>query len=253
MTVLPARAEQQNPVRYLPSITERERLSDIVCSGTILETYTTGREVKIESLQGSQSIAVAQVDRVFKGVLNTGIIRFEYYGLGHVTGSEYLSPPIASFHAGVRYAIFLKGQPPDLMVTIPLYMTEIQLAPKPSQPAASKVSPHRALACELLLAVQSAPGTVGTMGLHPERMATHYFDWAEELIGKQTIPLVEPFLKSSDPLVRYQAAWWLSFRKLNGAVMNMLESTMRDENLEAWARDGARNRLRDIREGRWVP
>jgi len=77
--------------------------------------------------------------------------------------------------------------------------------------------------------------------------------WTEESIGKQAIPLVEPFLSSSNPLIRYQAAWWLSFRQVNSAVMNELNNTMRDEGIEEWARSGLRERLGDMAAGRYVP
>jgi hypothetical protein len=102
------------------------------------------------------------------------------------------------------------------------------------------------LAKELVSAVQSAPDTIG-------RLATHYYSWTEELIGKQAIRLVEPFLSSSDPLIRYQAAWWLSFRQVNNAVINELNNAMRDVSIEEWARSGARERLGDMAAGRYVP
>ena len=86
----------------------------------------------------------------------------------------------------------------------------------------------------------SAPTTIG-------RSADYYFSWAEELLGKKTVPLVQPFLKEADPLVRYQAAWWLSFRDVNDPVVAILINTMRDQTIEAWARSGAEQRLRDMR------
>ena len=102
------------------------------------------------------------------------------------------------------------------------------------------------LAKELFFAIQFAPDTIG-------RSAATYFSWVEELIGKEAIPQVEPFLNSADPLVRYQAAWWLSFRKVDAAVLDELKKTSQDHNVEEWARSGASERLRDMAEGRYLP
>jgi len=123
---------------------------------------------------------------------------------------------------------------------------EIRLAPRGLMSDESNVDLSQVLAKELVTAVQYEPETIG-------RSATHYYSWAEELIGKQAIPLVEPFLSSSNPLIRYQAAWWLSFRQVNSAVMNELNNAMRDEGIEEWARSGARERLGDMAAGRYVP
>ena len=123
---------------------------------------------------------------------------------------------------------------------------EIRLAPRGLMFHESNVDLSQVLAKELVTAVQSAPETIG-------RSATRYYSWTEDLIGKQAIPLVEPFLSSSNPLLRYQAARWLSFRQVNSAVMNELNNAMRDEGLEEWARSGARERLGDMAAGRYVP
>jgi hypothetical protein len=100
----------------------------------------------------------------------------------------------------------------------------------------SKPAPALALARELVFAIESAPQTIG-------RTATHYFSWVEELIGKKRVPFVAPFLDSIDPLVRYQAAWWLSFRQVDATVMNELKYAEKDESIEEWARSGARGTL----------
>jgi hypothetical protein len=161
---------------------------------------------------------------------------FNYYRLV-ARSADYFGPPDADFESGVRCAIFLKGPESDLHTAIPLYQMEVQLSPQShSQPHRSPLS---ALAQELLLAVQSAPTTIG-------RSADHYFSWAEDLVGNKIVPQVEPFLKESDPLVRFQAAWWLSFRKPNDTVVAILLTTGNDQTIEAWARSGAVQRLRDM-------
>jgi HEAT repeat protein len=139
----------------------------------------------------------------------------------------------------------LRRHDSDLEVAVPVYQMEIAIA-SPNHAGIPVGMPELALANELVSAIQSGPETIG-------RMAATYSSWAEELIGKQALPLVEPFLKSNDPLVRYQAAWWLSFRKVDAAVVGELKKTFLDQNVEEWARSGARERLSDMAAGRYVP
>lgn len=233
------------PNKYLPSIQERQRYSDIVCSATIVKTYATNSVKQSEGKARSEWIAEAHVDRVFKGFLSSQSIAFKYYGRGAGT-ADYFGPPYADFRPGNRYVLFLRGQGSNLSVTIPFYRMEIEVSPQRSPFDKSKLAPDLALAQELVFAIESAPQTIG-------RAATHYFSWVEEIIGKNSIPLVEPFLKSRDPLVRYQAAWWLSFRQVDASVMNELKHTEQDGSVEEWARSGARDRLRDMAEGKYVP
>jgi hypothetical protein len=54
-------------------------------------------------------------------------------------------------------------------------------------------------------------------------------------------------------LIRYQVAWWLSFRELDSKVIDELTSAMHDESLAEWARSGARDRINDIAQGKWLP
>jgi hypothetical protein len=114
------------------------------------------------------------------GAVSSQIIHFNYHRLVP-RSADYFGPPNAHFESGVRYAIFLKGRESDLHTAIPLYQMEVQLS---RRSLLLSLSPHRsplsAFAQELLLAVQSAPATVG-------RSATHYFSWAEELFGNETL------------------------------------------------------------------
>jgi hypothetical protein len=242
IALLPARAQELAPNKFLPQFKERGRYSEIICSATIVKTSPAGSPIRLQGREVSQRTAVARVGHVFKGTLKPKIIEFKYYG--YIPTPE-LSPPMADFRAGIRYILFLKRHDSDLEVPVPAYQMEIELA-STSKADYSMGTPELALATELVSAIQSAPDTIG-------RIADKYFSWAEELIGKQTIPLVEPFLNSSAPLVRFQAAWWLSFRKVDATVVDELKKTAQDENVEEWARSGARDRLRDIAEGRYVP
>ena len=73
--------------------------------------------------------------------------------------------------------------------------------------------------------MKTKPKTLG-------RGATHYFDWAEEVVGKNAVPAVESFLVSDDDLVRYQAAWWLSFREITDPVINVLVDTSNNSSVD---------------------
>src|SRR5262249_10495646 len=166
------------------------------------------------------------IDRVFKGTLDSDVIEFKYYGYIPPPGVvNTLTPAMADFRPGIRYVIFLNRHGLDLEVSIPAYRMEIELAPGRPTLDESNFDSYQVLEKELISAIGSDPDTIG-------RSATHYYDWIEELIGKQAIPLAEPFLNSSDPLIRYQAAWWLSFRQVNNAVINELNNAMRDVCIE---------------------
>jgi len=66
-TILSAHAADIRPNTYLPSIQDRERYSDIVCSATILKTHATGNVEQFAGEERSEWVAEARVDSVFKG------------------------------------------------------------------------------------------------------------------------------------------------------------------------------------------
>jgi hypothetical protein len=123
---------------------------------------------------------------------------------------------------------------------------EIQLGPKLSSEAASVPPSLAGIAEELFDSIKSQPKTLG-------RAATHYFSWAEEVVGKNAVSAVESFLVSDDDLIRYQAAWWLSFREITNLVINILLDTSNNSSVETWARSESERRLEDIHKGNWVP
>jgi hypothetical protein len=230
--------------KFLPRITERKQYAEIVCSATVVETLAAGSPVKLQGKDSSQRIAVANVDHVFKGTLDQQRIEFKYYG--HippkgVTEDVYL--PTADFRAGTRYIIFLKRMGSGLEVAVRPYQMEIAIAPSAPPNAGRNAHTDMDLANELIFAIQS--------GI--TRFPGGYFDWTEELIGKEAVGRVQPFLNSSDPEIRYGAAWWLSFRKLDAAVMNELRQAAQNHDVQEGERSGAKERLRDIAEGRYVP
>jgi hypothetical protein len=242
IALLPARAQELAPNKFLPQIKEREHYSEIIWSATIVKTSPPGNAFRLQGQEVSQRNALAHLNYVFKGTPDPKTFEFTYYG--YIPPPE-VSPPTANFRPGVRYVLFLRRHDSNLEVAIPVYQMEIELA-SPNKSGHPIGTFELALANELISAVQSAPKTIG-------RLADTYFSWAEELIGKQTIPLVKPFLNSSDPLVRFQTAWWLSFRKMDASVVGELKKTSLDQNVEEWARSGAQERLRDIEEGRYLP
>jgi hypothetical protein len=244
LSALAACAQETPPDRLLPTITERKQYAEIVCSATVVETHTTGSPVRLQGKDRSQRIAVADVDHVFKGTLDRQRIEFKYYGYIPPKGvAEDLDIPTANFLAGTRYLIFLKRMGSGLEVAVRPYRIEIAIAPSAPAGARPNADTDVGLANELIYAIQA--------GI--TRFPSRYFDWTEELIGKETVGRVEPFLNSSDPEVRYGAAWWLSFRKLDAAVMNELRKAAQDHNVQEGERSGAKDRLRDIADGRYVP
>src|SRR5215471_1303008 len=237
------------PTQEVPAeIAERERYAEIVCSATILKISQADTPVMIEGEERSQWLAVATIDRVFKGTLDAKVVEVKYYGYipPPGVGGDILTPSLAHFRPGSRYVLFLKRHGPDIEVAIPVYQMEIQLASRRPILDESSFEPYHALAKELIFTIFLAPDTIG-------RSATHYYSWTEELVGRHAIPLVELFLRSSYPLIRYQAAWWLSFREVNNAVITELKNAMQDESIEEWARSGARDRLLDMAAGRDLP
>jgi hypothetical protein len=103
---------------YLASIQKRIGASEIVCSATILSTYSASNTVEVGDELASQWTALASVDQVFKGALSSHVIHFDYYRLAPRT-ADHFGPPTAYFETGVRYAIFLKGPESDLHTAIP--------------------------------------------------------------------------------------------------------------------------------------
>jgi len=233
---------QQPPFDYEPSLAKRIGYSEIVCSATILKTEKMGSKELIGGAERDEFIADAQVGQVFKGTLRSPSVRFRYYDFGPYRPPDHLRPPTAFFETGSRYVLFLKGDGQNLQVAVPVWQMEIRLAPRQSSAATAVSSSLAGIAEELLYSVRSKPQTLG-------RMATHYFSWAEEVIGKDAIPAVEPFLDSNDELVKYQAAWWLSFRQVSDSVTNALGDAKDNPSIEEWARSGARQRLRDMHRG----
>ena len=238
-------ATEQAPAAYEPSLAKRIAYSDIVCSVTVVRTKETRKTQVIAGAERDEFIAEAEVHRVFKGTIDSPIVRFRYFRLRRSNG-DYFGPPTAFFETGSTYIAFLKDDEKHLEVAVPVFQMEIRTARLEPGALKSTSQSSAAIAEELFYSVRAEPKTIG-------RMATHYFSWAEEMVGKDAVLVVESFLSSDDELVRYQAAWWLSFRRVSDSVTTVLVKTRNDPSIEEWARSGAEQRLKDMREGLWLP
>jgi hypothetical protein len=241
-----AARDEKAPFEYEPSLARRISYSAVVCSATIVRTQKFPTNKVIGGAERNQYIAEAIVDKVFKGTLGSPTIAFRYYDFSTNPTAEYFGPPAAHFEKESRYLVFLSDTGQDLEVSVPVWQMEIALAPTSQSDLASLASSTSGIADELFYSIRTKPKTIG-------RTASHYFSWAEELIGKDdAVHGVEPFLDSDDDLVKYQAAWWLSFRRLSDSVINILENTKNNPTIEEWARSGAGQRLEDIHHGNRV-
>ncbi len=237
----PQQLGTEPPFDYEPSVAKRVSYSQVVCAATISNIRQTGNTVRIGGFHRNEFIADALVDSVYKGEIPSAVtFRFYDFGEQYLNCIDCLTPPGAFYRVDHRYIVFLKKQDGRWTVAVPVYQMEIEIdrfAVHVS--AADKVHTMADAGSELLNAVEKNPKTIG-------RMATRYFDWAQQLAGKDVIQLVEAFLDSPDAIVRYQAAWWLSFRKQTRKIVDVLVSTANDTAIEKWARDGALQRLSSL-------
>lgn len=232
-------ADSEQRQFYEPSLAKRIANSEIVCYVTVLNTFRNGRTQAIDGADFHELVAVASVHRVFKGRI-ASYVQFRYFGQPEDNGvAVKINPPEAFFQSGRSYIVFLKGDEQHLEVAVPVIRMEIRTADlEPATPSAGAQS-SAAIAELLFAAVRAEPKTIG-------RAAEDYFSWAEEMVGKDAVSAVEPFLTSEDELVRYQAAWWLSFRQVSDAVISVLVKTSKNSQIEAWARSEAKNRLKEM-------
>lgn len=237
---------EQVPFAYEPSLAKRVSYSDVVCSATITKTEKTGITRTIGGKKRNEFIAEAEIGQVFKGALSGRSVRVRYFDYGVFPTSDFISPPLASLEVHSRYILFLKTFEDALEVAVPVWQMEIPLAPRPTSEIGSVSPSLSGMAEELFYSIKTGPHSI-------RKMADHYFSWAEEVDGPSAIPNVSRFLNSDDALIRYQAAWWLSFRDLTAPVMHVLTETSKNPSIEQWARSGARGRLKDIQQGNWVP
>lgn len=212
LILLPAPAQIRMPWTFPGDFRDRLRISDLVVSGTIEHTSTTGVQT-VDHVELIGNLARVRVDRVFQGSAS-GEVSFVWYGLylpptgGGVVGSL---PPTANFRPHERYLLFLKQRTPGWVVAMPLYAIEVKLAPTPPSRAVGDLSQvptdnrYEALAQELdtaaLLVPTPEPDLTGE--------AATYFPAIFDLLGGCAQPFYRRFSSSPSPELRRAALKWL--------------------------------------------
>lgn len=211
-TMLPALAQVRMPWTFPRDFRDRLKISDLVVSGTIEDTSTTGVQT-VDHIELVANVARVRVDRVFQGSAS-GEVQFVWYRLyvpptgGGVVASL---PPPANFRPHERYLIFLKQRTTGWVVAMPLYAIELKLAPTPPSGAMGDLSQattdklYEALAQELetvaLLIPAPQPGLTGE--------AATYFPSIFDLLGGCAEPFYRRFFSSSSPELHRAALNWL--------------------------------------------
>lgn len=192
---------------------ERLRMSDLVVSGTIEETFRAGNRT-MDGTEVTAHAAHVRVDRVFQGNAAGEKLRFAWSTLRIPTtgtGFAYSGPPLADFRPGKRYLIFLKRARAGWEVAMPLYAIDEELAATPPLGALRDLSQvplqqrYEALAEELENAALAQP--VPPPGMTGK--AASYFPSVFDLLGGCAEPFYRRFLPSPSPELRGAASTWL--------------------------------------------
>jgi hypothetical protein len=192
---------------------ERLRMSDLVVTGTIQETFRAGSRT-VEGTEVNAHAAHVRVDRVFQGNAAGDKFRFTWFTLHMPTtgrGFVYSGPPLADFRPGKRYLIFLKRTRSGWEVAMPLYAIEEELTATPHRGALGDLSQvplqqrYQEIAEELENAALAQP--VPPPGMTGE--AASYFPSIFDLRGGCAEPFYRRFLSSLDPQLRDAASTWL--------------------------------------------
>jgi len=278
-----ASAGDDPPLAYL-NLDQRLNYSDLVCSATIIDTWRTGGKLAVDSSVTAENLARADVQSVFKGKLTSATITFRWFSwpgpmdpIAGPSGYVYAGPPLADLRNERRYLLFLRSDgsiyagPPlaDLRnerryllflrsdgstgwsVTVPMYQLEVPLAA--SAPANLRLGldasglaiaqRNRELAEEFAAAVQSQVDLAHVY---------NNFSWIAELLGKGATPLIQPFLESATPLLRYFAADRLA--QMNDAAgENVLLAILNDQSQESWMRANAAWDVGKLHSARVLP
>ena len=163
-------------------------------------------------------IADAEAGQVFKGTLGARSIRFRYFNFGRYPIPDHFGPPTALFEAGSRYILFLRHNGENLKS---LFLSGRWKLPwRQNRDQMLHWFPLYRL--ELLTSSsilfgrnhRQSEGARATTSVGPKRSSV-----------RVRFLLWSPFLDSDDELVRFQAAWWMSFRRLNDSVLKVLVDT----------------------------
>jgi hypothetical protein len=188
---------------------QRLRMSGLVVSGTIEDTFRAGSQV-VDGTEVTANIAHLRVDRVFQGSAPGKELRFTWFTPGG-TGYVWDGPPVADLRPGRRYMVFLKQARAGWQVSMPLFAIEVELAAMPPRGSPRDLSHvpvrqrYRALAEELKSAALAGPAGPTGMAAEP---AT-YFSPVFDLLGGCAAPFYRRFLSSPDWKLRDEASIWL--------------------------------------------
>jgi hypothetical protein len=144
---------------------ERLRMSGLVVSGTIEETFRAGTRT-VDGTEVTANAASVRVDQVFQGNAAGEKLRFDSFTMPMPTtgrGFIYSGLPLADFRPGKRYLVFLRRARSGWEVATPLYAIEEELAATPPRGALGDLSQrplqqrYQALAEELENAALAQP------------------------------------------------------------------------------------------------
>jgi hypothetical protein len=158
------------PPRYLRSVWERWRASDLVCTGLASVPVRTGIARRIDGTDRDQLSSKVKLERCFKGKLPVPsavrVIGYSFTASKDIHGGYiYSGPPVGFAHKG-RNLFFLREtkSPSEFEGIVPIYETAIRLADaRPYYPTDTSVTSVRfALTQEFEAAlVQFDPNDVG--------------------------------------------------------------------------------------------
>lgn len=238
-----AAAGDDPPFTYL-ALDQRLRYSELVCSATILDTQLTGRTLNLSSATTAENLARADVDTVLKGKLTGSTIMFHWYSWPapeDPNNYAYSGPPLADLRPGMRYLLFLRSDGAEgWRVTIPMYQLEILLAPwldaslrqRLDSSGLTDAGRNHELAQEFAAAAHFVEPLGDAADVYD------YFSWMAELLGKEAVPFIRPFLKSATLRLRYFAADRLAEMK-SDAGRDVLLATLKSRDLDALNRGHA--------------
>jgi hypothetical protein len=215
LCLLVAMAAQQSstlPWIFPSDIRARLHMSDLVVSGTILESAAVGLET-VDGIEVNSNLARMRIDRVFKGA-NERQVQFKWFVV-HIpagTGYIYSGPPLASFHPQHRYLVFLTRDDSRWVVAMPVYAIEVKLASESPTGALRDLSQaplqrrYQELAEELeRAALLVPPPPTGVTG-----DAATYFPAVFDLLGGCAEPFYRRFMSSPSFELRRAALNWLN-------------------------------------------
>jgi hypothetical protein len=212
---------------------ERLRMSNVVLSGSIINTSQTGTRT-VNDTEVTSNIAHIRVDRVFQGMASIEELQFTWFSLHFELGKvgfAYAGPPLATFESGKRYLIFLKRTDLELEVAMPVYALEVELATSLPRAAVRDVSQlplqdrYESLAVELeTFALAQPPPLAGSAGMAPTTFPAVF-----DLVGGCAEPFYRHFQSVPSPELRAAAMNWL---ELIGSRNLKCDSPVRPETLQ---------------------